>query len=112
MAFFSVLVQARADGGSEIDDAALAAFAEAARPHHASVTGTSREWSARISVEAAGAADGAALGVALLILLAKQAELPEWPVIRAEAVREDVFVEELAAAAGLGDLRPTDLPDA
>lgn len=112
MAFFSVLVQARADGGSEIDDVALAAFAAAARPHHASVTGTSREWSARISVEAAGAADGAALGVALLALLARQAELPEWPVIRAEAVREDVFVEELAAAAGLGGLRPTDLPDA
>ena len=31
-----------------------------------------------------------------MILLARQAELPEWPIVRAEAVREDVFVEDLA----------------
>jgi hypothetical protein len=29
-------------------------------------------------------------------LLAKQAELPAWPIVRAESVREDVFVEDLA----------------
>ena len=96
MAFFSVLVEARAADDREIDRAALRAFAAAVEPYHASVSGTARSWSARISVEAAGAADGAALGVALVILLARQAELPEWPIVRAEAVREDVFVEDLA----------------
>jgi hypothetical protein len=96
LAFFSVLVEARAADDREIDRAALRAFAAAVEPYHASVSGTERSWAARISVEAAGAADGAALGVALVILLAKQAELPEWPIVRAEAVREDVFVEDLA----------------
>ncbi len=96
MAFFSVLVEARSADDREISRASLRAFAAAVEPYHASVTGTDRSWSARISVEAAGAADGAALGVALVILLARQAELPEWPIVRAEAVREDVFVEDLA----------------
>jgi hypothetical protein len=96
LAFFSVLVEARPSDDREIDRAALRAFAAAVEPYHASVSGTERSWSARISVEAAGAADGAALGVALVILLARQAELPEWPIVRAEAVREDVFVEDLA----------------
>jgi hypothetical protein len=96
LAFFSVLVEARADDDREIDRAALRAFAAAVEPYHASVSGAARSWSARISVEAAGAADGAALGVALVILLARQAELPEWPIVRAGAVREDVFVEDLA----------------
>jgi hypothetical protein len=96
LAFFSVLVEARAADDREIDKTALRAFAAAVEPYHASVSGTERSWAARISVEAAGAADGAALGVALVILLARQAELPEWPIVRAEAVREDVFVEDLA----------------
>jgi hypothetical protein len=96
LAFFSVLVEARSADDREIDRAALRAFAAAVEPYHAAVSGTERSWSARISVEAAGAADGAALGVALVILLARQAELPEWPIVRAEAVREDVFVEDLA----------------
>jgi hypothetical protein len=96
LAFFSVLVEARTADDGEIDAAALRAFAAAVEPYHASVAGTARSWSARISVEAAGAADGAALGVALVILLARQAGLPEWPIVRAEAVREDVFVEDLA----------------
>jgi hypothetical protein len=96
LAFFSVLVEARAADDREIDRAALRAFAAAVEPYHASVSGTERSWSARISVEAVGAADGAALGVALVLLLARQAELPEWPIVRAEAVREDVFVEDLA----------------
>jgi hypothetical protein len=96
LAFFSVLVEARSADDREIGRAALRAFAAAVEPYHASVSGTDRSWSARISVEAPGAADGAALGVALVILLARQAELPEWPIVRAEAVREDVFVEDLA----------------
>jgi hypothetical protein len=94
--FYSVLIEARADDQSEIDQAALTAFAAAIEPYHAAVTGGARAWSARISVEANGAADGAALAAALVMLLAKQAELPAWPIVRAESVREDVFVEDLA----------------
>ncbi|MGH3274157.1 MAG: hypothetical protein ACRDNZ_07505, partial [Streptosporangiaceae bacterium] len=76
MAFFSVLVEARAADDREIGATELRAFSAAVEPYHASVSGGSRSWSARISVEAAGAADGAALGVALVILLARQADLP------------------------------------
>ena len=54
MAFFSVLVEARSADDREIGRAALRAFAAAVEPYHASVSGTDRSWSARISVEAAG----------------------------------------------------------
>jgi hypothetical protein len=93
--FYSVLVEARADAAADLDKAALDAFADAAEPYEAVVTGGSRSWSARIRVEASGAADGAALAAALVSLLAKQAGLPAWPVVRAEAAREDVYDEDL-----------------
>lgn len=95
--FFSVLIQTRADDAGDLDRAALNAFADAAEPYQATVRGGMRSWSARIRVEASGAADGAALGAALVTLLAKQAGLPAWPVVRAEAVREDVLDEDVLA---------------
>jgi hypothetical protein len=93
--FFSVLIQTRADGAGDLNRTALNAFADAAEPYQATVRGGTRSWSARIRVEASGAADGAALGAALVTLLAKQAGLPAWPVVRAEAVREDVLDEDV-----------------
>jgi hypothetical protein len=94
---YIVLIEARADGNGELDQAALDAFADAAEPYEAVVHGRPSSWSARIRVEANGAADGAALASALVNLLAKQADLPSWPVVRAEAVREDVYDEDLHA---------------
>jgi hypothetical protein len=95
--FYSVQIEARADGAGELGQEALDAFADTAEPYEAVVTGGSRSWSARIRVEASGAADGAALGAALVNLLAKQAGLPSWPIVRAAAVREDVYDEDLHA---------------
>jgi hypothetical protein len=94
--FYSVLIETRSDGAGEIDQAALDTFADAIEPYHAAVSGGARSWSAGINVEAAGAADAAALAAALVTLLAKQAGLPAWPIVRAEAIREDVLAEELA----------------
>jgi hypothetical protein len=96
VASYSVLIEARADGASEIDQAALDAFGVAAQPYQAVITGGAQSWSALISVEATGAADAAALAAALVALVAKESGLPAWPVVRAEAIREDVLVEELA----------------
>lgn len=96
MTFFSVLIETRADDTGQLDQAALDMFAAIAEPYQAEITGGSRSWSARITVEASGAAEGAALAAALVDLLAKQSGLPAWPVVRADAVREDVRQEDLA----------------
>ena len=58
--------------------------------------GSPFSWSARISVEAHGAADAVALAAALVTRLAADAGLPAWPVVRAEAVREDILAEDAA----------------
>jgi hypothetical protein len=95
--FYSVLIEARADDADDLDRVALDAFADAAEHYEAVVTGGARSWLARIRVEAGGAADGAALASALVSLLAKEAGLPAWPIVRADAVREDVYDEDLHA---------------
>ena len=99
MTFYRALIETRAaDAGRELDDAALTAFKEAVAPFSGAVSGggSPRSWSARISVEAHGAADAVALAAALVSRLAADAGLPAWPVVRAEAVREDILVEDAA----------------
>ena len=58
--------------------------------------GDPQGWSARISIEARDAADAVAVAAALVTRLAADVGLPGWPVVRAEAVREDVLDEDLA----------------
>jgi hypothetical protein len=95
--FYSAMIETRADDGGTVNEAALGLLLNAVKPFHGAVSGgsDSQGWSARISIEARGAADAVALAAALLTRLAADSGLPAWPVVRAEAVREDVFDEEL-----------------
>ncbi len=96
MTYYSVVIETRDNDGSPLTEDAFRAFAAAVQPFDG-VTGFGDEsWSARLSVEADSTAGAVALGAALVTSLAGQAGLPAWPVVCAEAVREDVLDEDLA----------------
>jgi hypothetical protein len=97
--FYRALIETRADdSGPEPGEAALESVREAVQPFAGAVSRGSvpRSVSARLSVEADGAAAAAALAAALVTRIAADAGLPAWPVVRVEAVREDIFVEDVA----------------
>ena len=95
---YSVLIETRTDGRGVITDDAER-FADLVEPYHGVVSpgGDPPGWSARITVDDAVGATRAVESAARIVLgLAEQAGLPGWPVVRAEAVREDVYEEDQA----------------
>ena len=58
--------------------------------------GETPSWGATVSVDSATALSAIAEAAAILRRNATDVFLPDWPVVRAEAVREDVLDEELA----------------
>ena len=100
MTHYSALIETRADDNQAVSEGALSLFLTAVQPFHGAVTGGGdpQGWSARISIEARDAADAVAVAAALVTRIAADVALPGWPVVRAEAVREDVFDEDLARA--------------
>ena len=98
MSSYSAMIEARADAGPAVNEAAIRLLLNAVQPFHGTVSGTSDPpgWSARISIEARDAADAVALAAALMTRLAADVGLPMWPVVRAKAVREDIADEDLA----------------
>jgi hypothetical protein len=101
MTYYSALIETRADDNQAISEGALGLFLTAVQPFHGAVTGGDggpQGWSARISIEARDAADAVAVAAALVTRIAADVALPGWPVVRAEAVREDVLDEDLARA--------------
>ncbi len=98
MDWWSVRIEARADGTGETDgngqpaDSALGAFADLTQPYDGSIAVGAEppRWTARVSIEAAGASEAVAEAVRLVTTLAADAGLPGWPVVRAAAVRQDV----------------------
>jgi hypothetical protein len=100
--WWSVSVEARADGTGEIARSAIDRFTDLTQPFGGSIIADVElpRWTASVSVEAAGASDAVAEAVRLVTSLAAEAGLPGWPVVRVTAVREDM------ADAGLTD-RPT-----
>jgi hypothetical protein len=100
MTYYSALIETRADDNQAVSEGALGLFLTAVQPFHGAVTGGDgpQGWSARISIEARDAADAVAVAAALVTRIAADVALPGWPVVRAEAVREDVLDEDLARA--------------
>jgi hypothetical protein len=88
---YSAMIETRGDDGLAVGDGALGLLLNAVQPFRGAVSGGNDPpgWSARISIEARDAADAVALAAALMTRLAADAGLPLWPVVRAEAVRED-----------------------
>jgi hypothetical protein len=62
--------------------------------HDGVVSSGQGSWSATISAQAPGAAEAVAYGSGLIEKLAVKADMPTWPVVRAEAVRQDVLDAE------------------
>ena len=116
MPWWSAHIEMRGDGsigmtddefGERLDDLLVAL-----KPHHGSVAGGGQptRWAATISVEAATALAAIAEATAIIRGYASDVFLPGWPVVRAEAVREDVLDEDLARPStrvqrsGVGEL--------
>jgi hypothetical protein len=68
-------------------------------PHSGIVTGGGGHaaWGARVSVEAGSAVQAVTRAAAIVAWSAAKTGLPAWPVVRAEATREDVLNLELSA---------------
>jgi len=99
MDWWSVSVEARTDGMGLIDGDAVDKFLDLTQPYSGSVSagGEPPRWSATISLEAESTADAVAEAVRIVTLLAADAGLPLWPVVRAEAIRADVLDDQLPA---------------
>jgi hypothetical protein len=95
--WYSVRMETRAPAGERgviIDDGAaddLMAFLE---DHDGIVSAGTDSWSAIISVEAPGAMQAVFYGIGTIGKFAVKAGMPSWPVVRTEAVRQDVLDAE------------------
>jgi hypothetical protein len=92
MDWWSVSVEARTDDRGELAEAAVDKFLALTEPYSGTVSmaGDPARWTATVSLEAPAAAEAVAEGVRVVTLLAAEAGLPVWPVVRAEAIREDL----------------------
>ena len=102
MPWFSVRIETRGDEavgmtGDELSER-LGDLLDALQPHHGSVSGGGEpvRWAATVSVESPSALTAIAEASAIIRREAADVFLPDWPVVRAEATREDVLDEELA----------------
>jgi hypothetical protein len=96
--WWSAHVETLTDGTGLLDDDATGRFADLAAAHHGVIAagGIPEGWSATISVQVDSAAEAATEAVRIVTGIAADAGMPAWPVVRAEAVREDVLDEELS----------------
>jgi predicted DNA-binding transcriptional regulator AlpA len=96
MAWFSVSVEARRPSGDprEVDEDQLDSFVDAVARHDGVVGGGADVWDSRISVETEDADQACLRGVEVMRTLAVKAGLPDWPLVRVEATRQDVLDEQ------------------
>jgi len=100
---WSVLVEAEAPEGAEpidTNDGRLDKFSDVLMSAHSGVVAASTHgWSARISVPSVDPVhadwQAAEAGLRLVLGAAEMVSLPEWPLVRLEAVRDDVLEAEL-----------------
>jgi len=98
MTWYSVYLATRnPDGGdAQADLAGLDKLLDAMTNHAGVVSGGQAGWAARISVQAASPRNAVARGGDLIAAAARSADLPDWPVVRLEAVDHDELDRELA----------------
>ena len=100
LSFFSVHIETRGDDPAEVTDAAIGQLAKALVPHSGIVTrgGGLAGWDATIAIESSTALSAITEASELIRRLASDVLLPDWPIVRAVAIREDILDEE----SGLG----------
>lgn len=106
---YSVLVERRGHTSVEFTEKAIAAFTELVGivGGVASFGQDRPTYGARIFTDNHNAASAATDATQFILDAAAGAGLPDWPVVKVEATREDVFGEELAAGPSLLDVRGT-----
>lgn len=96
---WSVLVEARNRTATiEADDKRLVPLPEALVPHFGVVSSGGSNCSARIAVEASTAASAVELAVSIVEFSAKATDMPDWPCIRVEALRDDELERQIAVS--------------
>ena len=100
--WFYVRAEAWAPGGQRpvpINDIPADALMELLEPHHGIVSCGGRLWSVAVSVEEPDLVQAVAAGTGIIMRLAQQAGMPQWPLVRVEAMRDDVLNEEISRPA-------------
>ena len=91
MDWWNVTVEARMEDGGGLTEEAVGKFLELTDPYDGSVSvGSPARWTATISLEAPGVAEAVAEAIRVVLLLAADAGMPIWPVVRTEATRADL----------------------
>ncbi len=99
MELFSVHLEARAPGGvphALIEDAAADGLMDLLAAHDGIVSVGVGSWGATVSLEGTDPSHAAAVAAAFIKSLASEAGMPSWPIVRVEAVRQDVLEEDNA----------------
>lgn len=97
VAWYSVRLETRAPAGEHhitVDDDAADELMALLEDHDGVVSSGTGSWSATISTPAAGAVEATVHGSGLIEKMASKAGMPPWPVVRAEAIRQDVLDAE------------------
>ena len=95
--WYSVHIEARAPEGAAavIQEEAVDQLMDLLEEHSGGVTSGTVSWGATISVQALTVLDGTSRASAIISSMAEKAHMPDWPMVRAEAVREDILGEDL-----------------
>ncbi len=97
--WYSVHVEARPPAGVqdiEVDESAADALMDLLEEHDGIVSAGKASWDATVSVQASSAWDAVVHGAPLIEKMVIKASMPTWPLVRAEAVRQDVLDAENA----------------
>jgi uncharacterized protein with PIN domain len=102
--WFRVHLEARAPAGVAqiVDEGAADKLMDLLVEQHGTVSSDAGRWEVTISLEEPEPARAAAVAAALVESLAAVAGLPDWPMVRVEAVRQDVLEEDNSGEAGAG----------
>src|SRR6266545_1460169 len=97
LAWYSVRLETRAPADEHdvtVDDGAADELMALLEDHDGVVSSGTGSWSATVSRQAPGAVEAAVYGSGLIEKMAGKAGMPAWPVVRAEATRQDVLETE------------------
>jgi predicted DNA-binding transcriptional regulator AlpA len=95
--WYSVHVEARAPGrATAFSEDSADRLLELLEDHSGVVSGGHDSWSATISVLDSSVQNAATNGAELIDEMAAQAGMPRWPVVRIEAILQDVLEQEIA----------------
>jgi hypothetical protein len=96
MDWYSITVEFREDDEQHITAEAIATFMSLVEPYDGVAGGGPGygSYDATVGLTASGAGEATERARALVCNAARQSELPDWPIVRLETVREDVLDEQ------------------